>query len=122
MKLVSHKKLIDSTYKLEQDTKYINFPVKLFVNCFYTIFLYSFFIGLFAYNVLYSVSVFIILFIGYYTFLFVNLWRVYRLSIIKLLIFQIVCIAIAILLGLLAQKPLILFVKYLFSLYFGMFH
>ena len=116
MKLVSHKQLIDLTYMLEQDTKYIKFPVKLFTNCFYTIFFYSFFMGLFAYNILYSVSLFILLFMSYYTFLFANLWKLYRLSIIKILTFQLVCCSFVILLGFLSQKPLILLLKYLFSL------
>lgn len=122
MKLVSHKQLIDLTYMLEQDTKYIKFPVKLFTNCFYTIFFYSFFMGLFAYNILYSVSLFILLFMSYYTFLFANLWKLYRLSIIKLLTFQLVCCSFVILLGFLSQKPLILLLKYLLSLYSSMFN
>ena len=122
MKLVSHKQLIDLTYMLEQDTKFIKFPVKLFTNCFYTIFFYSFFMGLFAYNILYSVSLFILLFMSYYTFLFANLWKLYRLSIIKLLTFQLVCCSFVILLGFLSQKPLILLLKYLLSLYSSMFN
>lgn len=117
MKLVSHKQLIDLTYMLEQDTKFIKFPVKLFTNCFYTIFFYSFFMGLFAYNILYSVSLFILLFMSYYTFLFANLWKLYRLSIIILLTFQLVCCSFVILLGFLSQKPLISLLKYLFSMY-----
>lgn len=121
MKLVSHKQLIDFAYVLEQDTKYIDFPVKLFINCFYTIFFYSFFIGLFAYNVLYCVSVFILLFMSYYTFLFASLWKLYQLSIIKLLAFQLICCSLIISLGYLSQKPLILLVKFIFSLNSGMF-
>jgi len=122
MKLVSHKQLIDLTYMLEQDTKFIKFPVKLFTNCFYTIFFYSFFMGLFAYNILYSVSLFILLFMSYYTFLFANLWKLYRLSIIKLLTFQLVCCSFVIFLGFISQKPLILLLKYIFSLYSSVFN
>ena len=121
MKLVSHKQLIDLTYSLEQDTKYINFPVKLFANCFFTILFYCFFMGLFAYNILYSVSLFILLFIGYYIFLFTNLWRVYQLSVVKLLVFLLVCCCIVVCLGFLAQKPLISFLKYIFKLFSSRF-
>ena len=116
MKIVSPKQLIAVTQILDNDICYIHFPKIWFRDCFFTIFLSCFFVGLFAHNIMYSISVFLLLFLGYYTHLFMDVWKIYRLSKVKLLVFQGICGVLMIVLGFLTQKPIVATLEYIFLL------
>ncbi len=84
MLFVTYKNLISTTANLKDKAPYINFPLKYILRCLFTIYVFSFFIGLLFSGIFVSIAIVLFILMIYYIFLFYRLWDIYNLSKAKL--------------------------------------
>ena len=111
---VSFRQMIVLTEDYEKWSPRIYFPTRLFTRALMTIYFFAFGIGLFWYNILASVSVFLLLAMLYYIFLFSSVWKIFDLSTIKFVLFLLISIPAAITIGVLVQKAFALIIDMIF--------
>ena len=110
---ISFRQMIMMTDEFEKWSPRIYFPLTFFTRALLTVYFFAFGIGLFWYNILASVSMFFLLAMLYYVFLFSSVWRVFELSVGRFVSFLLITIPAAITVGYLAQKAFVFFIDIL---------
>ena len=101
---VSFKQMILMTEEFEKHSPRIYFPLSFFIRSMLTLYFFAFGVGLFWYNILASVSMFLLLCLLFYVFLFSSVWKVFDLSVGRFAIFLAFTVPVATAVGFLAQK------------------
>ena len=105
--IISIHKLIESVAAFEKTAYRIYFPVRFFSKVFLCIFVMAMAAGILWYNILCSVSVFVLMYMVYYIYVFSSVWKIYNLSYMKIAVFTFLNIILFFVLGCVSQTALV---------------